>query len=739
MKLLACVLSIALIPLSGRVADQSTSRASEAAPADEFVGPFPSWTNLRTAHHAIGDGVADDSAPIQDALNALGRPDRSPVLYIPRGTYRITRTLTLANVINVSIVGEDPATTAIVWDGPPGGTMLSVNGVAYSRFVRLTLDGRRRASAAVDQSYDGVRPHFDTGNEYADDRFVDAGHGIRGGFKGNGFAETSVVRSRFIRNTTAGISLGNFNALDLWVWDSTFDDCGAGVTNAAGAGNFRVYNSVFHRSTIGDLVMGNTGGFSARGNYSVGSQAFFVTSVTKAYPATIHLQRNTIVDTRSAIAIEMRNQGPAVLSDNTIRSARGAAGPVVRWNVGGGADVVSIGNTFTTADAVAVNGRLVSIDDRVVSRDDVPVAEPVLPATPPSRSRPVIEAAAPGARTIDVQKAIDAAAAQKGRRPIVHVPYGTYDIAATITIPASDVQIVGDGYATVLRWTGRGRGPLLRVNGPTTATLREIQLDGGGSVDTVAVSGIDQPGSRAYLQEVQLRSGKQADLLVAGLAHTSVDARDIGHAYSPSGTSITVNGANRTNIFSGASSGNANTYDVSGGARVLVRDVWYESNTGAAFANIHDRATFTIDGSRVASPANGAQPAFTIAGLNGDVAILASHIDDRIAVSGRGSDARVLALAVFDEQTPPYFFNTADPPAKALLINSRHKRPAGLGSWSIATADMGPADNALVIRLLAHTRGEMPGPLADLAAGVTDLRMFRVWLANGQVNLALRP
>ena len=277
---------------------------------DEFVGPFSSWKNVRAAYGAAGDGVADDTAALQRGLSALVGDGRAPVLYLPRGTYRITATLSLDAALNVSVVGEDPATTTIVWDGPAAGTMFSVNGVAYSRVTRLTFDGRRRASVAVEQSWDSKRGTFDTGNEYADDRFVDTAYGIHGGFKGAGFAETSIVRAAFIRNTQAGVALGNFNALDLWVWDSQFEDCGAGLTNGAGAGNFHVYDSVFHQSSVADLVMGNTGEFSARGNYSAGSHAFFVSVVSKAYPASIHLQRNTIVDPIAPVPIDLKNQGP---------------------------------------------------------------------------------------------------------------------------------------------------------------------------------------------------------------------------------------------------------------------------------------------------------------------------------------------------------------------------------------------------------------------------------------------
>src|SRR2546430_17588684 len=65
-------------------------------------------------------------------------------------------------------------------------------------------------------------------------------------------------------------------------------------------------------------------------------------------------------------------------------------------------------------------------------------------------------------------------------------------------------------------------------------------------------------------------------------------------------------------IFSGASSGNRISYEVAGGARVLVRDLWYESGAGPGFAHIYDRAVFTIDGARISSPVNGGAAAFDI-------------------------------------------------------------------------------------------------------------------------------
>ena len=54
----------------------------------------------------------------QKALDALRMPNGKPVLYLPAGTYRITRTLKLVRESHneskdVSILGEDPATTLL--------------------------------------------------------------------------------------------------------------------------------------------------------------------------------------------------------------------------------------------------------------------------------------------------------------------------------------------------------------------------------------------------------------------------------------------------------------------------------------------------------------------------------------------------------------------------------------------------------------------------------------------------
>ena len=74
---------------------------------EEFVGPFPSWANVKTDFGAIGDGSADDTEAFQKALDTFQQ--KSNVLFLPAGVYRITRTLTMTNRQCLSLLGRGPS------------------------------------------------------------------------------------------------------------------------------------------------------------------------------------------------------------------------------------------------------------------------------------------------------------------------------------------------------------------------------------------------------------------------------------------------------------------------------------------------------------------------------------------------------------------------------------------------------------------------------------------------------
>jgi hypothetical protein len=102
---------------------------------------------------ASANGVADDTAAIQAAHDA-----GQGILFFPPGTYRITRTLNLTRTTILQGSGASmnfrpflpyrPVST-LLWDGPPGGTMLAITRVNGGGIRDIALDGNGRAATAI--------------------------------------------------------------------------------------------------------------------------------------------------------------------------------------------------------------------------------------------------------------------------------------------------------------------------------------------------------------------------------------------------------------------------------------------------------------------------------------------------------------------------------------------------------------------------------------------------------------
>jgi hypothetical protein len=328
----------------------------------------------------------------------------------------------------------------------------------------------------------------------------------------------------------------------------------------------------------------------------------------------------------------------------------------------------------------------------------------------------------------------------------VHIPFGHHTVRQTLTVPASDIQIVGDGYGTSLKWEGAAAGPVLRLLGPSRATVREIAVYGTATVDGIVVAGVDQDGSRVHLDGVQLRAGEVSNLLVDRLDRAHVQAVDIGHAYSPRGTSVRILGGpdaasgrpvtGRTTIFSGASSGHGLSYEIASGATALVRDVWYEGDTAQGFAYVHDGAHVTFQGLRASTPP-ARPPAFLIANAGGRTSLINIHLDDRIALAAAGA-GDVLAIGLMREfQRTPLVEATVPP--RALFVNNR-QRTEVQGTFSVGTValpNIGTVDETFLRSMLATTRSIVSPRLTATVDGTSDVRMFRVWVANSRNNLVL--
>jgi hypothetical protein len=732
-----------------------TVASGQQAPAyqDEFIGPFSSWANVKTVYHAAGDGITDDTAALQSALNDVGNSGKPDVIYLPAGAYKITSTLYLSNRRNISVVGESPSTTTIKWAGASGGTMFWADGVAFSKWSRITWDGSNTAAVAFAHRWNTAHPMAAVSLRHEDEVFQNAQRCLVGGSMAAGYdnndSEVSVVRAVFKNCTDAGLSTESWNALDYWVWDSQFINNGRGVTNQYGAGNFNVYRSLFQNSSVADISICSKSSFVFRGNVSSGSNQFLYQCNLGQNATQLTVQQNRILDTKNPIAIDVGSLGPLVLIDNQIRSASGAVGPAVRlstWASGG--DLLSLGNQYTVANPISVSTggtpRWWTQDDQIVAYSNISSTLPSLPGVSPNLKRTVFEVPA-GASGSTIQTSINQAATLCGQRPVVHLAKGTYSVSQTLTVPACDMQIIGDGWGTTLNWTGTSGGTTLDLAGPSKVILKEIGFNGPSTA--VVVENADQPGARVYADELQPELCGQYCVLADGLTYTRTEL----HGTNGSTTngvvlkSIGANGAGNSVLAQyGGMNGmeiNAQTlYSVANGGRMLIEDAWYEGHGSRGINLSNDSGSFTW-WSGIFAPYSdaAATPGFSVNNFTGpvllgnvtaDLTMSSAYRPFTIGTENSGTNV----LLAGNDPNQANFFNRTSSGGKASYLNNKL---FGASTGDLQDADKGDArTSAAISNAFALLRSTAPQYTGDLPAGTTDVRLLRVLMLYP--NIALR-
>lgn len=704
---------------------------------EEFVGPFSSWADAKRDFGAAGDGIADDTEALQRALDHVGKdaaaPTTNDVLWLPAGTYRITRPLSMITRGSVSVFGEDPATTRIKWDGPEGGIMFTGDGVVLSRFGRLTWDGSGRADTAFLLTQEKGRLQV-TAIEQADQVFEDLRFGLRVNPASGGDTVT-VRRCRFLRCSQAGVSLESFNAVDWRFWDCVFEDCRHGIR--CFGGSCHVYDSHFLRSSEVDIFATSGADFGIRRNVSIGSRAFLLDGGA-VYSIPFTLVGNTILDPLSDTPIVNGTRGPLVFLDNTVLSREGQArGPVVR----AANNLFAMGNTFDVENALSSGGRIIALDNHVVARAQIPRTPPTWPGVAVRRTRPVFEVGS-GADTSSIQAAINQAATFTGQRPIVHLAPGQYQVTQTLYVPPRvDLQLVGDGPSgsSLLKWSGDAQGPVLRLEGPTQARIRGVTVFGNGPGDShvpgIVVDHADQPGARVYLDQVNLRLTTEACLRLDRLRETLVRGdtvnldvdRGVGIDVIGSGDRATAGRLSLYGSESGGGDADAVFCRIRHGGRVMLQDLWFEG-MARRFVRLDEPAELIVNGANLAmaDPNHGGDTA-GIPTLDFAAAADVSLVNVNLTVPG--------AYVRIDAQVDP---------GLAVLSLGLHGRP---DSWKDSSLDAdvlralphspGPEsdldipaseslDLATLRRLLERLRFDTPEPLTRKPTDTTDVRMDQV-------------
>jgi hypothetical protein len=709
-----------------------------AAPVEEFVGPFPSWTQIQCSG-------TDDTALLQTALNNVGLPGQSPVLYIAPGTCRITSTLKLGTSNGVSkhqitILGADPATTRIVWAGPAGGTMLAIDGVGYSRYGRITWDGGGSARAVyVLSQTPNTGTYYSAANRHEDEVFSNLapdGVAVRAGDSGIGDSETDWIRCHFQGPMAAGILLKNFNVGDYWVWDSEFQNVSYGVTNVIansenGAGWFAVNRSNFLNSQVADMAIANTGFFSSRWNYSVGSGQHVLSYPVGSAPSAWTAQGETVIDPVHT-SYSFGSVGPFGLLDSTIRDNKGDGRVSVNEGYAAqpGGDLWGDGNTFSSATAppyaTGPSGRVhIGGDDQsdAAIQDGGP---PALPPTPPASTAPVIEV-----QNGDIAAALAAAGSS---RAVVHIPYGTYQVAQTLEV-GPNVILTGDGYgATDLR--SAGADPILHLTGPSHAVLRDFSLNGWSQqagqrvASGIAIDNADQPDGLIH-SEQWIGAHDDVGMQVSDLQNTMVDLLDNG---AGTNSHLENGGANpsvdykvtnaRVHVFNGAGSTSDEIYELHGG-ELVVQTMYYESAIPTTYIAPGSSGTLVLDTGRLAGnpgllDTSSFTGSVTLIGI-GDIGASGNPLPPGSRVFGPNT---LLLGYIFgwlptDSALPTF---TGGPYAMWLPRQNQ-----GGGSVLVPEQSAGVDDQAQFLREhLGPLRSAVPTPLSARPPDVTDVRLSRV-------------
>ncbi|MCA1595767.1 MAG: glycoside hydrolase family 55 protein, partial [Chloroflexi bacterium] len=228
------------------------------------------WIDVRkdVTPPAAGDGKADDTDALQQGLDRVAAAAHEggtatgdgATLYLPPGVYRITRTLSLTGpIVGATIVGSG-SSTRLVWDGAAAGRMLHLNGVSYSSFVGMELDGRGKATVGFYYNSDKRFQTEVTHRHLAFRGFTSAGV-LNDPARVFALAETTFENCLF-EDCERGVAFPQFNDYDYTFDGCEFWRCGTGIECVHG--NFYVRNCRFVGSRSVDISDASEHGSSVR-------------------------------------------------------------------------------------------------------------------------------------------------------------------------------------------------------------------------------------------------------------------------------------------------------------------------------------------------------------------------------------------------------------------------------------------------------------------------------------------
>ena len=558
--------------LKARIAELQGGEPRPPPPTGELQGPVGStqipsltwqeqpsdWLNVKTAFGAVGNGVADDSTPIQNALDALDNNSGiKAVVYLPAGTYRITRTLKQTFREGSSLIGHG-RDTIISWDGPVGGTMFVSDSNAFSNFEGITWRGNGRAATGVDHNSKQRRESRMLHRHEAFLDFTDIALKVSPNKPDQKYTEEVLYDNCLFRNGRVGISLQQDNDYLHSITSCSFYNMDIGVHCNFGQAFIR--NSHFEGSRNTDILFaGSTHGQSVRRVTSKNSRMFVQmglgTGWSNNLPVTIQdcqVEGWTNVD--GAVIGHFR--GPTTIFDTSFKRPPAGAKQTILLANQANFDQIIVHSQVTTEATPLINpgllGKVHSIpsgERRAYLKDANQV---FLKGTGRGFGK-VFDVRNFGASLTSAdngpafQAAVNAAKAA-GNGAVAYIPGGNWNMWTTVVVDGGNYVVSGAGFKTKTFWNAGNQGPMFLVRDPQNIVIQRMNL--GFDQYNALYWAIQQVstgiGSKVIYDDVCVRTDagatRQQGLLLDGLRKndTAILYSVLGQAWVRSSSSATV-------------------------------------------------------------------------------------------------------------------------------------------------------------------------------------------------------
>ena len=485
--------------------------------------PKSDWVNVKSCAgqtggaNAVGDGVTDDTAAIQAAINYLVAPvypfNSCSTLYFPPGTYKISSTLNIAHSGGFNFIGCG-LNTVITWAGASGAAMVHPDGIGSTRFTGFVWKGNNLAGCAYahyshsgyyesDIRHENESFHdFTVPGTYVPEEPVTANYragivpagAITSGFYGGnqGLTGEVMIYNCYFNNCGTAVYQG-YNLYNNYMWhvDGCQFENNVTAIDYFNAGDMSITNCHFENSSNADVIGGRN--LHVKHCTSIGSNIFYVggggTFAETVQDCAIDSWKNVT----GAVTLG-RYEQETVFDCKFTNPPAGSLGPIAAREEE--IDVMLSNNYapgIATANLINTNS-FYPVSAQIHNLDLIPSGastgtlyaptQTFLKTTWPAETANVIDVTAspysadPTAvtdSTSKIQAAIDAAAAANNNTE-VYFPRGAYKISSTLNVSGGNYSLQGAGYFSQIEWWAAGNNTMFTVANPSKFSMQKLQI-----------------------------------------------------------------------------------------------------------------------------------------------------------------------------------------------------------------------------------------------------------------------